>query len=60
MKQWGYSASIYSLKARSWYLFKNKYPYLSCLENKVRQINDELQSEYFFYKEGFLDYWKGY
>lgn len=60
MEQWGYKASIYSPQAKSWYLFKNNYPHLDSLEERVMQINSELQTNYFFYKDGFVDYWKGF
>jgi hypothetical protein len=60
MKQWGYSHSIYALEARIWFLFKNNYPYLDSLECKVEEINSELQTQYLFFKKGFVDYWKGY
>jgi len=57
MKQWGYDASIYCFSAKSWILLKD-----ASLEtkNKVELINKELQTEYLIYKEGFVDYWKGF
>jgi len=60
MEQWGYSASIYSPQAKSWFLFKKNYPKISDLESKVAEINSELQTKYFHYKVGFADYWKGF
>jgi hypothetical protein len=59
MKQWNYSASIYCPQAKSWFLFKNNYPKLHELEDCIRNINKEIQSTYFYYKLGFMDYWKG-
>ena len=60
MKQWGYAASIYSPQAKSWFLFKKDFPGIDRLENFVQMINIELQANYFYYKNGFMDYWKGY
>lgn len=60
MEQWGYVASIYSPKAKSWFLFKNNYAQLSFLEARISSINRELQNNYFSYKAGFVDYWKGF
>lgn len=55
MKQWGYTCSIYSPKSKCWVLFKRKP---KGIENKIQEINQELQSEWFYYKDGFVDYWK--
>ena len=60
MKQWGYAASIYSPQAKSWFLFKNDSPLLSNLQKLTDEINVELQTKWFYYKEGFVDYWKGF
>jgi hypothetical protein len=60
MKQWGYSASIYSPQAKSWFLFKEKQPQLHRLEKVATAVNRELQQGYFYYKAGFVDYWKGF
>lgn len=60
MKQWGYSASIYSHQAKSWFLFKKNCHQLGCLEELVGKINREMQTQYFFYKPDFVDYWKGF
>ena len=60
MEQWGYSASVYSPQAKSWYLFKRDYPHLDKLASRVADINRELQTTYFYYKNGFVDYWKGF
>lgn len=57
MQQLGYISSIYSAKAKSWVLFK-KEP--AGLLNKIDIINKELQENYFYYKKGFVDYWKGF
>ena len=58
MEQWKYSCSIYSPEARVWFLFKKDYPFSDRIESVFSSINQELQREYFFYKEGFMDYWK--
>jgi hypothetical protein len=55
---WGYAASVYAPEARSWFIYKRNAPQLDLLEEKIRQINAELQREYFFFKRGFVDYWK--
>jgi hypothetical protein len=60
MEQWGYAASIYSPQAKSWFLFKNDSPVLQNLESTINSINRELQTKYFYYKNGFVDYWKGF
>jgi Methyltransferase domain len=58
MEQWGYAASVYSPQARLWFLFKNKNLQLKNLEKDISNINNEIQTKYFHYKTGFLDYWK--
>jgi 2-polyprenyl-3-methyl-5-hydroxy-6-metoxy-1,4-benzoquinol methylase len=58
MEQWGYEISIYSPQAKSWFLFKKNYPNLNELKEKICDINKEAQTDYFFYKKGFVDYWK--
>lgn len=57
MKQWNYEASVYCLSAKSWILIKKTNSYL---KNKIDLINSELQTNYFIYKDGFVDYCKGY
>ena len=60
MKQWGYSSSIYSPLAKSWFLFRKDYDLLSDLPSLVQDINTELQTEFFLHRNGFVDYWKGF
>lgn len=60
MEQWGYAASLYSPQAKTWFLFKAGNPHLSTLAEQVARINEELQTPYFHYKAGFVDYWKGF
>jgi hypothetical protein len=60
MEQWGYEVSIYAPQAKSWILFKNKYPQIERLNEFVNEINTEIQAKYFYYKKGFVDFWKEY
>lgn len=60
MRQWGYVASIYSPQAKSWFLFKENHPSLDRLERVCTEVNREIQSGFFYYKPGFVDYWKGF
>lgn len=60
MDQWGYTESIYSPLAKSWFLFKEKSSSIKNLELNISKINNELQSKFFHHKRGFLDYWKGF
>lgn len=60
MEQWGYASSIYSPQAKSWFLFKKDYSRLKELESKVAEINKSIRTKYFYYKSGFVDYWKGF
>lgn len=55
MQQWGYQSSVYSPKSKSWILLKKPY---STIKSQVENINNELQTEYLFAKDGFVDYWK--
>lgn len=58
LDQWGYKCSVYSPEARVWFFFKSAHPMIDSVPDVVREINRELQREYFFYKVGFMDYWK--
>ncbi|PTQ71600.1 methyltransferase family protein [Pseudomonas sp. GV071] len=60
MDQWGYSKSVYSPQAKSWFLFKDSHPQIKNLHKKIDAINNELQTKYFISKDGFVDYWKGF
>jgi hypothetical protein len=55
MRQWGYISSVYAPIAKCWVLFKKEPDNIT---KKIELINTELQTKYFFYKKGFLDYWK--
>ncbi|MBN1185429.1 MAG: methyltransferase domain-containing protein [Bacteroidales bacterium] len=57
MKQWGYKSSIYCLKARCWVLLRKK---IDTYTEAIRSINQEFQTDYLYYKNGFVDYWKGF
>jgi Methyltransferase domain len=60
MEQWGYVASLYSPQAKSWFLFKKDFPELARLDEVAEGINNEFQTKYFYYKTGFVDFWKGF
>lgn len=57
MKQWGYNCSLYCPSSKSWVLFK-EIP--KDINAKIDNINKEFQSEYLIYKNGFVDFWKGF
>jgi len=57
MEQWGYSCSVYSLKAKCWVLFKKK---TEDFEERISDINEQLKDKFFYLKNGFVDYWKGF
>ena len=57
MNQWNYSSSIYCPSSKSWILFKKD---TFEIEEKIKAINKEFQCEYFIYKKGFVDFWKGF
>jgi hypothetical protein len=57
MSQWGYHSSIYCPQSKSWVLLKNELNNISFL---IESINQELQTDYLYYKNGFVDYWKGF
>lgn len=57
MKQWGYNVSIYSPKSKSWILLHED---IDNVERKITRINEELQDNWFYCKNGFVDYWKGF
>lgn len=55
MEQWGYQSSLYCPSSKMWVMFKQTP---EGIEKKVNSINLEFLSEYFFFKKGFMDYWK--
>ncbi|RAX51906.1 hypothetical protein CCY99_08075 [Helicobacter sp. 16-1353] len=60
MQDWGYTQSIYSPISKCWILFKENN--INCINGNLKDfadsINMELQQKYFFYKNGFMDYWR--
>jgi hypothetical protein len=55
MEQWGYTCSVYSLKAKSWILLRDD---VSRVLGQVDAINRRLKTTWFIAKAGFVDYWK--
>lgn len=60
MTQWGYAASIYSPSAKCWFLIKNKHPMLKIIDQIIEDINSEVQAKHFYFKNGFVDFWKNF
>lgn len=58
MQQWGYASSIYCPPSKCWVLLKNKNA--EQIRHQCDSLNLELQSEWFHFKVGFVDYWKGF
>lgn len=57
MEQWNYRSSIYSPKSKCWVLLREK---IDSIKAKITRLNKELQSNWFYCKNGFVDYWKGF
>jgi len=57
MEQWGYAASLYAPHSKCWVLLKKEPINLA---QKIAMLNAELQTQWFVYKKGFVDYWKGF
>ena len=57
MKQWGYHSSVYCPQSKCWILLRSDSQRIPEL---LESINKELQTEWFHYKVGFMDYWKGF
>jgi hypothetical protein len=55
MEQWGFRSSLYCLKSKCWVLQRDK---IENTEKKIARLNQELQSDWFYCKNGFVDYWK--
>ena len=55
MEQWGFHSSIYSPQSKCWVLLRDN---IDNIELKIEQLNDELKTKWFYYKKGFVDYWK--
>ncbi len=68
MDKYSFSHSVYCPTAKTWLLFKenkeskkNNDKFSKSkkdIVSLVAEINKDLQYEYLFYKEGFMDYWK--
>ena len=57
MEQWGYRSSIYCPKSKCWVLLRQT---VDSVQKLVSELNQELQSDWFYCKNGFVDYWKGF
>ena len=57
MDQWGYHSSIYCPMSKCWVLLKKRD---STVADRLKILNEELKSDYFYFKKGFMDYWKGF
>jgi len=57
MEQWGYLCSLYCPKSKCWILLKTRDPQIP---DKIKSLNEEFQSDWFYFKDGFMDYWKGF
>ena len=57
MNQWGYRSSIYCPKSKSWILLKKE---IENINQVIHSINQEFQTDFLYYKKGFIDYWKGF
>lgn len=55
MEQWNYKSSIYSPRSKTWVLLKKPYKEIKPI---IDMINKELQTEWLYGKDGFMDYWK--
>jgi hypothetical protein len=57
MEQWNYRSSIYSPKSKCWVLLRDN---ITIIKKTITRLNEELQSNWFYCKNGFVDYWKGF
>ncbi len=57
MDRWGYRSSIYCPQSKCWVLLRRS---IEDVEKKVATLNQELQSTWFYCRNGFVDYWKGF
>jgi hypothetical protein len=58
LQQWGYGASIYCPPAKCWILLKGQDH--AAAQAACATLNRELQAPWFHFKQGFVDYWKGF
>lgn len=57
MTQYGFISSLYCPAAKCWVMFRREP---ERIEDKIKKINQEFQIDYFIYKKGFVDFWKGF
>lgn len=57
MDKYNYESSVYCPSAKCWILFKKDSGNIS---KYIESINNLFQTDYFIYKKGFVDYWKGF
>lgn len=57
MNQWGFEASIYSPSAKSWWLLREHRDLNGRI---VEELNARLGRSYFIYRQGWVDFWKGF
>jgi len=57
MRQWNFSSSIYCPQSKSWVLLRDT---IKDIDNKIATLNQELKTDWFYWKNGFVDYWKGF
>ena len=57
MEQWGYRSSLYCPPSKCWVLFRDPPADTAA---RLEALNEQLQAEWFLYREGFVDYWKGF
>ena len=57
MVKYNFKSSLYCPSAKSWLLFKS---YSKQIDQMVEIVNNEFQTEYLLYKEGFVDFWEGF
>lgn len=57
MGQLGYRSSIYCPQSKCWVLRKDN---IEDITKMISKLNQELQTNWFYCKNGFVDYWKGF
>lgn len=57
MNQWQYRSSLYCPPSKCWVLLKKP---VEKFETQIAALNRELQTDWFYCKNGFVDYWKGF
>jgi hypothetical protein len=50
-----------SIGTRVYVILQGRLKRKECrIVEKLKALNQELQSEWFYFKDGFMDYWKGF